>query len=375
MNTYANVSKKLIVQALGRQGNYKEILTDKIDVENSGCLNCPYYLKNNGQHDKEGSCSNCPTRQFIIETKYINEKNRYRVDDTLRLKVNAIKLLLYFHFLNPDSNGIIKNINTKDIAEKLNVSHKTIWNNINLLCDYGYIYWCKSYKGLINILIQGYKEQKEKNGPGYIVVNDEWMGHIMKCDNINTLRIMIRETLNIDNQNTTGYFFNTKETSYENMRRYLPSYCKRFIIKNVMEKAEDIISGVFETYIKDNTIRFTLKDSCLAKKRKDMQLKENERLLREFLKEYNENINLSLTDKVEDVRFAYLNEETRLVPSFSITGNETVNLAHLALTYGLEAVKEALFIVHRHYIAAGLQVKNIGGLVRTIMDYSKAYTA
>ena len=106
------------------------------------------------------------------------------------------------------------NINTKELAEKLNVNHKTIWNNINLLCDYGYICWCRSYKGLINVLILGYKEQKEKNGPGYIVVNDEWFQHILKCSDVNSLRIMIRETVNIDNQNTTGYFFNTKETSY-----------------------------------------------------------------------------------------------------------------------------------------------------------------
>ena len=158
--------------------------------------------------------------------------------------------------MDPDSNGIVKNINTKELAEKLNVNHKTIWNNINLLCDYGYICWCRSYKGLINVLILGYKEQREKNGPGYIVVNDEWFNHILKCSDVNSLRIMIRETMNIDNQNTAGYFFNTKETSYDNMRRYLPSYCKRFIIKEVMEKSGDIIAGVFDTFIKDDMIRF-----------------------------------------------------------------------------------------------------------------------
>lgn len=375
MNTYANISKKLIVQALGRQGNYKEVLTDKIDVECSGCLSCPYYLQNHGQHDPSGACSSCAQKQYIIETKYINEKNRYRVDDSLRLKTNAIKLLLYFHFLNPDSNGIAKNINTKELAEKLNVNHKTIWNNINLLCDYGYICWCRSYKGLINVLILGYKEQKEKNGPGYIVVNDEWFQHILKCSDVNSLRIMIRETMNIDNQNTTGYFFNTKETSYENIRRYLPSYCKRFIIKDVMDKAEAVISGVFDTFIKDDVIRFTLKDSCSAKKRRESQLKENEQILRDFIKEYNKAINLSITDRVEDERFTYLNDTTTIVPSFAITASETANLAHLALSYGVDAIKDALYVVHRHYLAAGQEVKNIGGLVRTIVEYSKAYTA
>lgn len=375
MNTYANISKRLIVQALGRQGNYKEILTDKVDIESSGCLCCSHYLKNRGQHDMEGACSTCPSKQYMVEEKYINEKNRYRTDDSLRLKTNAIKLLLYIHFLNPDSNGIVKNINTKDIAEKLNVNHKTIWNNINLLCDYGYIYWCRSYKGLINVLIQGYKEQKEKYGSGYIVVNDEWMKHILKCNNVTTLRIMIRETMNIDNQNTTGYLFNTKETSYDRMRRYLPSYCKRFVIKEAMKKAEDIIAGVFETSIKDDVIRFTLKESCSAKKRREEQLKENEKIIREFLKEYNKNINLSLTDRVEDERFAYLNNETRIVPAFSITGSETTNLAYLAISYGMEAVKNALYVVHRHYLSSGQEIRNIGGLVRTIIDYSEAYTA
>lgn len=375
MNQYANISKKLIVQALGRQGNYKEIITDKIDIEESGCLYCPYYIKNGGCSDKEKCCSSCDHKKYVIETKYINEKNRYHVNDTLRLKTNAIKLLLCLHFLSPDSNGIVKNVDLKELARDLHVNPKTIWNNINLLTDYGYIAWCRSYKGLINVLLIGYKEQREKHGPGYIVVNKEWMSHVLECKDIVTMRILIRETLHIDNQNHSGYLFNTKETSYHEMRRYLPGYCKPFIIKNAMERSSTILSGVFDTFVKGNTVKFTLKDTCAAKKNRDLQVKKNEQLLREFLKEYNSIINRSLTDTIEDERFAYLNEESSSISGIHITGSQTSNLAYLSLNYGIKEVENALITAHRYCTCAGEEMRNPGSLVRTIVENSKAYTA
>lgn len=375
MNQYANISKKLIVQSLGRQGNYKEVVTDKIDVEASGCLGCPYYIQHGGCHEPAGFCSSCEQKKFIIETKYINEKNRYGVNDNLRLKTNAIKILLYLHFLSPDSNGIVKNIDPKELAVKLDVNPKTVWNNINLLTDYGYIAWCRSHKGLINVIIIGYKEQREQHGPGYIVVNKEWMSHVLKCTDIVTMRILIRETFNIDNLNTTHFIFNTKETSYGDMRRYLPAYCKPFIIKNAMKNSNDIITGVFDTSVNGNVIRFTLKDTCAAKKIRSKQLKVYEQNLRDFLKEFNRIINLSLTDEIKEERFTYLNEQTCAVRGIHLTGEDFTNLAHIALTYGVEEVEDALITGHQYYICAGDEMKKPGALVRSIITNSKAYSA
>lgn len=375
MGTFANISKKLIVQALGRQGNYKEVITDHIDVEASGCLSCPYYLQNGNCHDKQGFCSNCPTKNYIKETVYINEKNRYRVDDRLRLKCNAVKLLFYFHFLNPDSNGIITDIDLKKISQKLNVHYKTVMNNLLILHDYGYVYYCKCSKDRYNILIDGYKEQREKNGPGYMVVNEEWMSHLLKMDDINAIRILIRETMNIDNLNpNTRISINTLENSFEELRRYLPKYYKPWKIRQCLVKYSEAFSGVFETVINHTSVKLTLKPSCTAKNIRENQLASFKEGLKKFLSDLNNSVNLSLSDEVEDPRFTYMQTTTKLVPVLHLKGSEADNIAHLALRYGQKIIEDALIFIHREYMIEDIPIHNIGGLIHTfIKRFSHAY--
>ena len=149
IRNYASIGKAIIIQAVGIQRNYSENVTIKIDKEKTGCISCPYAEFPNAE-----KCAVCEKRCFITEKKYINEKNKYGTKN--RLKINALKMLIYFHFLHPDSNGLIKNVSIKELAQTLHCDERTVTNNIKLLQDYGYIYFSKSFSGKRNIMLVDY---------------------------------------------------------------------------------------------------------------------------------------------------------------------------------------------------------------------------
>jgi len=372
MSEFATIGKDLIIKALGRQANYIEETTGEIDIEASGCHECESYLKNGGTDDSiTGHCAFCEHKCYMVTKKYINEKNRYRVDDRLRLKMNAIKILMYLHFQQPDQNGIIKNIRVKDLAETLDVESRTIINNFLLLRDYGYICYCKTGCGTYNMLINGYKERTKKNGPGYLVVNQKWLSYILKAHDINGLRICIRETLNIDNLNAKGgSFYNTQESSYATIKRYLPSYHKRWSIQKTLTKNADIISGIFDFKATQENVRFTMKSECVAKKCREELLLKCKEAIRSFLQEFNENANLAITDDIEMDKYRCLMNYDTTVKPISLSSDNVDNLAHLAVQYSYQQVEDALFIIHENYIMKDEPVANIGGLVRTIIEIS-----
>lgn len=372
MSEFATIGKDLIIKALGRQANYIEESTDEINIEASGCHECEFYLKNGStDNSNTGHCAFCDHKCYHVTKKYINEKNRFHVDDRLRLKLNAIKILIYLHFQQPDQNGIIKNIHVNTLAEALGVTSRTIINNFTLLRDYQYIYYCKIGCGTYNILINGYKERTKKNGPGYLVVNQKWLSYILKAEDINGLRICIRETLNIDNLNAKGgSFYNTKESPYSTIKRYLPSYYKRWSIIKTLEKNAEVIHGIFDFNMSQKSVRFTLKSECVAKKCREELLITCKDAIRSFMNEFNTNVNLAVTDDVENDKYKYLMNYDTAVKPISLSSDNVDNLAHLAVLYSYQQVEDALFIIHENYIMKNIPISNIGGLVRTIIEIS-----
>lgn len=101
------------------------------------------------------------------------------VDNRTSLRDTAVKILIYLHFQNPDSYGFMREISFGGLAKLLNVNRRTVMNNISTLVDYMYISRGTIYtRGVYNFVIEGYKEQVEKGGPGYIVVNKQWLGGV-----------------------------------------------------------------------------------------------------------------------------------------------------------------------------------------------------
>ena len=131
LSSFARIGKGALTKAIGLQKNYVEVYSKGPDVLNeckSNCHGCIIYKKKEYLRalglDEEADkihcfCHTCPSSvwefSYTEEKRYINEKNRYGYQPTL--KSNAIKLLLLYHFLQPDGHGFIKDVCIRELAD------------------------------------------------------------------------------------------------------------------------------------------------------------------------------------------------------------------------------------------------------------------
>ncbi len=174
---------------------------------------------------------------------YYNEANRYKI----KTKVKAVQedgtivevekrpvprtgILLYFMInLYPiDKRGFIKNVNTKEIAEKLDVSHNAIMYNIERLTENELVYASKVGPYTYNFYIVGYEKTflpKNKGGSGYVVITKEMLEKLLEIKDVNSLRIEIRKILQHSRDFNVGrekYLFTctNKPSSVEGLELY-----------------------------------------------------------------------------------------------------------------------------------------------------------
>lgn len=107
LNNFARIGKGVISKSIGLQKNYKEVFSKGAEVLNeqkSMCEGCPVHkLKEDLRllgltdeasqiHEKCRGCSSAVWESSYTVTRYINEKNLYGYQPTL--KANAIKLFI-----------------------------------------------------------------------------------------------------------------------------------------------------------------------------------------------------------------------------------------------------------------------------------------
>ena len=154
LNQFARIGKGVLSKSIGLQKNYVEVYTKGPDVLNenkSGCHACPIYqlkqqLLSFGLADEaeriQEQCKTCSASvwepSYTQSVRYINEKNRYGYQPTL--KSNALKLFLLYHFLQPDAQGFIKDVNLKSLAETVGCTLATIQASNKVLQEYNYCY-------------------------------------------------------------------------------------------------------------------------------------------------------------------------------------------------------------------------------------------
>ena len=219
MDNFANIGKAILIQSLGIQKNYVEIVESTVDVtdySNSSCSDCKY--KAVIDSFAEGSepyiaasnvCAGCPnrliTQKNVIKKIYHNDKNRYGYRPML--KNNAIKLLLLLHFNHPDKHGIIKNVNAHELAKVLNCNVKTIWNNLETLKEYTYIEYSKINSKNFSVMLTDYENYylpANKNGRGFIVMSRDLLLKLINITSLVALRIYLRELINLDDPALKG---------------------------------------------------------------------------------------------------------------------------------------------------------------------------
>lgn len=300
---YARIGKQVLVQTLGVQENFKE-------------------YNSNGN---------------VI---YYNEKNYYHIPIDIRLSKSQLKLFIYLHFLNPDKNGIIKNITEKELANRLNINIKTLRINFNRLINLNYLWICNGFEGQINILLANYKDYhltKKEGGYGYLTLSQSTLEYLLSIDNVNVLRLELRRLLIIDtNQN------NKATCTYKDIQRYLPKYYNHNSI--VIKLLKRTSTNLFTTNLHQDYIDFNLNDEYNIKIIKNQEKQSLRNYFLEFF-------------------------ESKGYYTFRMFPETLNDFIQMALQYNdKELITNAFNEIVNKYFDNEIPVKNIGGLIRTIVE-------
>lgn len=397
LSNFSRIGKGVLTRCIGLQKNYKETIktgVEKLDESQSGCFSCPIYklkqellLLNLSDEAAriEDMCHSCSTavwqQQYTFQ--YINEKNRYGYQP--RLKSNAIKLLLCYHFLQPDANGLIKDINLKDLSKILHCDIKTIQNNNAILSEYGYCYFSNSgwYNNHINILLPEYKSYHKsaaEGGRGYMTFNKNILDELLNMTDLNQIRLTIKGLLETDNQSASGKAPQVK-LSYTYLKGFLPRYCKRGIIQQALSKLNDTI---LQIHADTEHVEFALLPECDGKKLRK-QLQEEKHL---EMKDYIQSLN-DLFDSAKDCLTQDKENIDIALSTLNITPADTYepiilhnhdyhDLAGMCVQYSSSTVKHAISnIYNSHMNCNGKRetIRNFGGLIRSTIEKQLTFSS
>lgn len=403
LNNFARVGKGPALKAIGLQKNYKEYYTEyqQLDETASGCFACPHfkyksfleYMPEEIQKNICHQCGSCPKAvyktAYKTHIKYMNEKNMYGYQP--RLKGNALKLLITYHFLSPNPRGFISDISEKELAEFIKCDIKTIKYSNEILAKYGYISyhatgWEKNHISILLPEYNTYHLTASEGGRGYATISKELLQQIMNVKDINQLRIYLRAILESDASSAPQVKL---ERSYEQLRRYLPGYCKPNVIKKALVTKSDIFNVEYE----NSKIVFHLNAAYNTRQAKIHLIEENRgeiqsyiTALNDMLDQYNllqERPDDEIGDLAEQLRAnginPYLDTNRKLsntYPPVILKDNDYRDLGLLSTTYSLSVVKQAVLEIYNSYILLKRPIESFGALTRTIIKkealFSKA---
>lgn len=393
LSNYARIGKSPLIKAIGIQKNHTNTYyteSQELDRAASGCFSCPNYkniefleyLPQETQNDALFQCNHCS--QCVYKTvykehiRYINEKNRF--GSAKRLKGIALKLFVIYHFCNPDEHGLIKSLSPKELATYLGCTVRSIYNANIKLQEYGYIMLCKDgfTKNRFHVILAEYHTYAltaKDGGRGYATFNLAFLDELVKLDDLNQLRIYLRTALDLDtNRNPENKL--VAKTPYSTLRLYLPRYCK----PNIIRKALSAVSNLFQVIFSEESVTLQMNPDYHGKRSLEMNNAENATSLRSYFESLDaamQRLNKSSLKKTEakqnDIDFLkqagivkQQGKTKKFYVPFHLTNNDYSDLALLASTYSLSAVKKCISYVYNAY-KADLKLNSIGALIRTIL--------
>lgn len=400
LSSFARIGKGVLTKAIGLQKNYVEVYSKGPDVLNecrSNCHECIIHQKKeelralgfNEEADKiHCFCHTCPSAvwepTYTEEKRYINEKNRYGYQPTL--KGNAIKLLLLYHFLQPDGHGFIKDACIKELADTVGCTAATIAACNDVLQDYGYCYFCDSgiHDHYINIFLPEYKDYHKtaaEGGRGYITMSKDMLSDLCMIESLNTLRLNLKGILEVDNasySDAQSDTYSSVTSQYQRLRGFLPSYCKR----NVIQKALEQNDAIFDLTFDEHNVTFSIREKYAQKNLREKMLEDT----KESLIDHVDRINTVLCDaasakhpeekeRLDSILSMLDISPSEKYPSLCLTLSDYEDLASLALQYSLRTVHMAVSQIYNKYVLQNRPVEKIGALARTIIRRKSVFFA
>ncbi len=401
LSKYARIGKAPFIKAIGVQKNHKEKIyteSQELDHAASGCFACENY-KNIEFYDympeevrsrAKKCCENCPCavyRTVIHESyKYINETNIF--GNKPRIKAIALKLLLVYHFLSPDDHGVVAGLSSKELAEYLGCTVRSIKNANSTLQKYEYIMYSQdgARKNRFQVILTEYSSYSlpaDQGGRGYATFNLECLQELIQIKDLNQLRILLRAALDADtNRNPDKELIISQD--YESLRRFLPDYCKPGIIRRALSSVTALFSVVFD----DEHIFLKMDSAFHGRRMFDSSNENHASQIKEYIdrldgamKRANQQIIRNESPDQDDI--ALLTREgicskykfpshKELFVSFNLEKNDFKDLGILCTTFSFEDVKKCIGYIYENY-QIDFKIDCIGALVRTLLK-EKAQT-
>ena len=392
LSRYCRVGKAPMIRAIGIQSNYKETYYTEetvLDRAATGCYSCANYknidfyeyMPEEVQKMASDRCASCPYAVYKTIThehhKYINEKNMYGFAP--RLKTAALKLLLVYHFMSPDKNGVIQDISFKEIAEYIGCTVRTVHNSNEKLQDYGYIYFSENGAGY-NIILPEYSTYAltaDKGGRGYATLSRDFLDEIVKVTDLNQLRIFIRASLDADTiRNSIENV--CVEKDFSSLRRFLPDYCKPGIIKKALARSTKLYTATFT----DSAVYLSINKMYHGRQNYENEATKYTAMFTEYL--------TSLRKSICRVNQAVLNDQSadqhdtaflsgagvcsrfklpsgkKLYADINFCKEDCRDLGILSTAYPVDAIKKCIGYIYEHY-CYNLKGFKFGALIRSIL--------
>ena len=316
LDNFTNIGKAVLIQALGIQKNYTTIIENTVEVvdySNPSCSSCKY--------------------KAIIEN-FDKDSDMYKTASTY----------------------------CADCPNKLLTTR-------NVTSSYTYISYSKTDTYSINLILNDYENYylpAHKNGRGFLVLSFDLLNKIILLDSLVTLRIYLRELINLDNANLKGQA-SVDHKTFKDIRQVLPAYCKPCIIKKSIENAS---TDIFTTSINNNIIRFEIDKRYIAKNQKTILLQETTDKLKKFIMDFNSVIPEVNSGEIQPEKYnSFLPVDYDMVyyKLISIKKDELDDLANIAIHYSYDLMMLALSNVYKQYILFDKPIKNLPGLVSSIV--------
>lgn len=369
LKRFIKIGKGTLIKALGIQQNYK-IIDEQKQSFSDDCLKCYHYLLSDTT-----SCSSCPHYKTCKQSVYINEKNKYGYQH--RLSGNALKLFLYYHFIGPDNNGIIKNISFSAVAEQLGCTTRTVENNHKQLIEYGYILSCSDANNekSVMVLLTDYKKyyaSARNGGSGYLTISNDLFEELLAIKDVNSLRLTLRAILNCDNKQNKMFV----NKNYTELKRYLPRYFNRHLIQKALEN-----NNVLDIQVDDSKVLFLIKDKYNGKEVREKTLFQNKEEIRRYIDRINEyfshyNNNPTVFSQLlmaEDINFEV--EKINIPIVLECSEKDLDDLSLISLDSGLSELLDVITYIYQYYVILHDKIKSIGALARSTLNDIKRITA
>lgn len=368
---YAKIGKETLKRILMTHTNTPEkkdvmgvkYLIDLNNKFNCHCSKCP--LVKASTIEKEIYCSeHCDNFkkytwsdvEFTNDGIVVKNNKSFCISRTSkRLSRLSILLLVSLHFCSSiDSNGIIKNVDLNEIAEKLNCSVRAVLISAQSLVKYGFIYLAKISTCKYSIKIVSYTSYHLtaiEGGMGYLNVTGDMLNNLISIKDVNCVRSTItlildqdegklkekRKQKKLDNVKPAVSVNVQGKITIKDFKQRLPKHISNIKLSKVIN--QDKLREIVNCKIENNVLYYSFNDKYNTDTYKE-SIKE------QYLKQIND----------------YLNKST----VYSETKDQK-DLLQMSLQYGIDVVLRYLPIAEEEILDRDY-MGNYCGLLRNVIS-------